>query len=264
MTGLRFHLVSLMLIGTLTIGVMPAVAEVQATNTFEPYVTVNDYSWTETDFDGSRLLKETGTLYGVGLVYTHIFESRLTLKPAVEIFGGDVDYDGATQAGVPVKSTSKYWGFKLRTDVGQQVPLGQSFVIEPFAGLALWVWSRTVEDSVTVQGTPAFGYTEDWTSLFARLGLRGTAALSSSASWFVEGGAKLPLYNENYAHIGSGITLNPGREVAFFAETGFKIHAFSLSVSYDGQRYSVSDVSDGFVQPESKADQYGVKAGWTF
>ena len=150
---------------------------------------------------------------------------------------------------MPVKSATTYIGVKVKGDVGRKIPIGSSSSIEPFAGLALWAWSRTVDDSTAEDGTPAFGYTEDWTTLHARLGLRAGAGLSPTAKWFAEGGIKLPLYNENYAHIGSGITLHPGRETSFFAETGVVVRAFKVSLTYDGLRFSLSSPSDGFVQP---------------
>jgi hypothetical protein len=266
MTAFRTYLISfmIMIMASLGLGVMPAVAsENPEKNIFEPYVAVNDYWWKET-IDGLQLMKETGTLYAAGFMYTHIFDNQMTLKPAIEVFGGDVDYDGATQAGVPVKSTTKYFGFKLWGDVGYQFSVGRSSSVEPFAGLAVWTWSRTVQDATAADGTPAFGYTEDWTTFFARLGVRGEAALSGSVRWFAEGGMKLPIYNENYAHIDNGITLEPGRQVAFFAETGIAIHSFKASVTYDQQRYSQSNSSQGWIQPESKSDQYGLKIGWAF
>ncbi len=271
MTAFRIYLVSLVIAGSFSLcAAPPAAAQPPAQNTFQPYVAVNDYSWTETDIDGSRLMKESGTLVSVGLTYTHLFASQVTLQPAIEFFGGDVDYDGANQVGVPVKSTTRYFGFKFKGDAGYRIPVGLSGSVEPFAGLAVWYWSRTVEDSIAADGTPAFGYTEDWTTFFGRLGLRGGANLSSSVRWFAEGGVKLPIYNENYAHIGDGITLEPGRKISYFAETGLAIRSFTVSVTYDGQRYSQSDpVAEPFsgtffVQPESKADQYGIKLGWTF
>ena len=68
---------------------IPAAAGTNAgkNNAMEVYGAVNDYSWQETDTDGSRLMKESGTLFAVGFGYKHEFPNLVTLKPGIEVFG---------------------------------------------------------------------------------------------------------------------------------------------------------------------------------
>ncbi|MGE5172274.1 MAG: hypothetical protein ACM3MD_00440, partial [Betaproteobacteria bacterium] len=82
------------------------------------YVAFDSFVWKEFVGDGSRLLKESGTLTGVGFAYRKEFSNNMTLNPKVELFGGNVDYDGSTQSGVPVTTTVNYFGAKLEGDLG--------------------------------------------------------------------------------------------------------------------------------------------------
>jgi hypothetical protein len=231
----------------------------------ELYVSVADYGWREIDpVDGSRLMTESGALLGLGFSYEHAFEDKINLKLGIELFGGNVDYDGQTQAGVAVQTDTTYLGLKLKGDVGGNYVLSPKWTVKPFLGLGLWTWTRTASDSIAADGTIAYGYSEDWMVFHFRLGVQSAFQLSDSSRFFVEGGMKLPIYNENYAHIDSGITINPGKKVSYFAETGVRTGKVKFSLFYDGLRFSLSSPVNGFVQPESIADMVGVKVGVLF
>jgi hypothetical protein len=237
------------------------------------YVAFDSFVWKEFDDDGSRLLKESGTLAGVGFSYQKEFSNHMILNPKVEFFGGNVDYDGSTQSGVPVTTTVNYFGAKLEGDLGRKFRMTEPFFLEPFGGLGFRAWFRDIHDATMQDGSTASGYTEEWITLHARLGLRGGMDISQSTRFFVEGGVKLPLYNVNTAYLsskglGPDITLHPGLQSSLFVEAGMRINHFIGSVFYDGLRFSRSDnvaVSGGFVfQPRSTADIVGLKLGVAF
>ena len=158
--------------------------------------------------------------------------------------------------------------------------------LEPFAGLGIRAWMRHIENSngTTQTGQPVqvSGYTEQWTTLHARLGARGDMEISQTKLVFIEAGVKLPLYNENTAYLSTtglapDVTMHPGRQPSLFIEAGIlflrmgesiKINRVKASVFYDGMRFSRSpDVvkqSHITYQPRSTADIYGVKMGILF
>ncbi len=239
-----------------------------------PYFTTQWFDWKEFGDANRRLVRESGPRFGVGFTYNFEFqEHHLILKPRIEIIGGVLDYDGATQAGVPVKTDTNYFSGKLELDLGWRFGSLQRASIEPFAGIGVHGWYRDIQDATASNGTPAYGYTEEWYTFYIRAGLRGDIALTENTRLFAEAGGKFPVYNENTAHfdeanLGPDVTFNPGREPSWFAEAGIKYRAFKASFYYDSMLFSKSGIaySGGtpYYQPKSQADIYGIKLGASF
>jgi hypothetical protein len=252
-----------------------------AAEEFYVYGVIESFIWREFDA-GQRAVKESGPLFGIGLVYSHEFEDHITFTPRGEIFFGSVDYDGHAcstdpitlqQTCQPATSTVGYFGLELDGDIGLRLKLDRSSFIEPFGGLGLRTWRRDIRNGTAADGSATAGYIEDWSTVNFRLGMRGGVDLSKSSKMFAEAGVKLPLYNVNTAYVsnigyGPDVTLHPGKQASFFAETGIILSRIKASVFYDGLRFSQSSpVSNGmfvFFQPQSTADIYGVKIGATF
>lgn len=256
---------------------------------FDIYAAIEDFTWKEFS-GGQRLLRENGILGGIGFVYhgrTGSEYSALTLTPRIEFFWGEVDYDGQAcdTAGncFPSITDTGYFGTKLEFDLGGR--FGKGFVMEPFGGLGVRSWWRDIEDTAAFNPfsgllEPVSGYTEYWTAIYLRLGLRGELAFSQTSNLFFEAAAKVPIYNENTAYLSDiwfytdDITVEPGKKTSFFAEAGMKADVFKISVFYESLRFSESDVDFtfdiqagsvvGFVQPKSDADIYGIRIGVSF
>lgn len=235
----------------------------------EVYGLIESFNWKEFDDDGSRLLEESGPRFGAGFAYYRVFRDGMTLKPRVELYGGHVDYDGQTQSGIPVKSNTNYFAFKFEIDAGGRLG-SQNVSVEPFGGFGFRVWSRDIEDSVTVTGTPAYGYLEEWSTFYFRAGMRMDALMPSEVKWFLEAGVKIPLYTENYISDLSyeNLTLKPKGRVTPFAEAGFRAQRFKMSMYYDSMRFRKSNVvSDGiyyYWQPKSESYVIGIRIGRSF
>lgn len=221
--------------------------------------------------DSARLLKESGVLTGVGISYRNEYSDRLILDESAEIFGGRVGYDGSTQTGVPTTSTVDYFVLKLKGDVGKSFSIAGPYSLEPFAGLGYRTWLRHIRNGTTSAGRPVQGYTEQWMTLYVRLGARSGLDISENKRLFAEAGVKLPLYNQNTAYldregIGPDVTMHPGWDWSVFAEAGMRIDGVKAAVFYDGLRFTRSeDVGTlGTHQPRSTADIYGVSIGVLF
>jgi hypothetical protein len=238
------------------------------------YGVVEWFEWKEFNDNGSRLLRESGPRYGIGFTYNfEFFDQHLILKPRIEVIGGQVDYDGATQAGVPVKTDTDYFGGKLELDLGWRFGSLKRASIEPYVGVAIRGWSRDINDATASNGTQAIGYTEEWYTAYARAGLRGDLALGEKSRLFMEAGGKFPFYNENtaklsYSGLGSDVTLKPGNSPSWYAEAGFKYRVFKMSFYYDTMRFSKSAIVwsgiYGYYQPKSDADMCGIRLGAAF
>jgi hypothetical protein len=240
----------------------------------EVYFKYGDFTWKE--FDGTnRLLRESGALMGPGFSYFRETPDHLTVNPKAELFVGDVNYDGQTNEGDPVKTDVTYVGITIQGDLGRR--FGQNTYFEPFIGAGYRFWSRQIENGRTLSGLVATGYTEYWTNIYARLGIRGGVSVSEGALLFAEAGLKLPVYNQNSIAQSGGFSqpnysVRPGLQSSLFAELGIKMRNLKGSLFYDGMRFSRSnpillDTADGvfvITQPQSTSDTFGLMLGVTF
>ncbi len=236
-------------------------------------LSLEDYTWKELNDNSSRLLKESGDLIGLGFSYQHELSNHVTFSPRAEIFGGQIDYAGQTQSGIPATSTVTYVGSSIETEAGRKYEINGSYYIEPFGGLGFRAWQRGINNGTTVNGASASGITEDWVTTQALIGMRGGVTPTPRLAMFAEAGMKLPLYNEEAVYFGNGYlrpdaNLHPGKQTSFFGEVGTRFRCMKAGVFYDGMRFSRSDqerITGGYVyQPRSVLDIYGVKIGVAF
>lgn len=241
----------------------PAIAAATETDI---YLKIESFTWKEYD-SGSQLLKESGPIYGLGVSAKSDIAKSLTLKAKGELFGGSIDYDGQTQAGTPVKTDTDYFGFKGEVDGGWKIIEKEESSFEPFVGLGVRRWTRDIQSTGSV-----IGYEETWTSIYARLGIRGDHTYPNKLKVFAEAAVKLPIDNENeidWSSFGVGdVTVEPGNKASFFAEAGLKWKKFKSSIFYEGMRFSKSDIVTvsgiSIYQPESEADIFGANVGMSF
>lgn len=234
---------------------------------------VQSFTWKE--YSGGReLLKEDGALYGVGYAGRYTFMGFLTVRPRGELFGGEIDYDGQTQDGIPASTDTEYAGIKTEGDIGYLWGDPGKATVEPFVGLGWRYWERDIQSGVDQTGRYISGATEYYSIFYGRLGVRGDIALSEKVRMFLEGTVKLPIDNQEEAedvctNYGCyDVDLEPGKRVSYYAELGLKAAMFKVSAFYEGLRFSESDAETipGAIvwQPESEADIYGVNVGVSF
>jgi hypothetical protein len=247
---------------------------------------LESFNWKEYGAGGVRNVKESGVLYGLeGAALLELYRPNLLLKLDGKLFGSVVDYQGHTQldnthpnlSERPVNTDVTYLGSDIFADIGWSFPR-ESFSVEPFAGLGYRWWLRDLQDS-TAQDTnnvpfATSGYTEQWQSVYGKLGARARYLCANRITLFTEAGAKYPFYTQNsvdFVGIGS-VTVRPGARWSGFAETGIGYRQLRFSLSYEGFRYSQSPFvpvtlsnGAGFVyQPKSSSDIFGLNVGWSF
>jgi hypothetical protein len=95
------------------------------------YGHVENFEWKEFDDDGKQLLKESGPLAGVRGLLDLDTGIGFHLQGMGEVFFGRIDYDGATQAGDPIDSKTKYSGFLAEVDLIVPLKVAPSFYVKP-------------------------------------------------------------------------------------------------------------------------------------
>ncbi|WP_041434533.1 hypothetical protein [Thermodesulfatator indicus] len=95
------------------------------------YASVSGFTWEEYE-QGDKLLQESGPLYGLGLQLSKPLSRDFRAHTKVELFGGQVDYDGQTWGGDPVQTKVTYFGYKFEGNLGLPFWLTPRVTVEPF------------------------------------------------------------------------------------------------------------------------------------
>jgi hypothetical protein len=244
-------------------------------------VGVESFLWKEYS-GGQRLLRESGPRLTVGLTLDHLLHGNPAKPYAMEVRGyvGFIDYDGQTQAGVPVQTDVDYFG--VSAEIVGVHPLRGSPRTHVLFGLGVDTWIRDIQDGVAANGSPAFGYQEDYFILYGKLG-PGFLFQSGARRSFLQFGIKYPFYTYEQAYLSTvgfddDVNLKPGKKISGFAKwqmIGGKEKGkarFGASVYYDSFRFSASGsktVSAGGTlfsvqQPESRMDVFGARLEYYF
>jgi hypothetical protein len=236
----------------------------------EIYLRVESFTWKENGILGERPVKESGPRFGLGFTDYRVLRNGLSLRPCFELFGGSVDYDGATLQGEPFISETYYFGLKGRLDVGY--PMGGAKAFEPFMGIGARYWTRDIQDSTTALGAPALGHREEWLTLYGRIGIRLMTRFERGSVVRFEIGAQRSLSNNNVYHFSdntneSDRSFDPGNKTSFFTEAGFHNGRYSMSLFYETLRFKEtipehdSNLGLYLYQPRVEMVTYGIKVG---
>ncbi len=234
---------------------------------------VESFVWQEFDSDGSKLLEESGPRYVLTFQYQSALEDHWSYHFNADFYMGNVDYDGQTQSGTPITTTSEYSG--LRGDLLATYHFGEDPVplFGIMGGIGLDSWSRKLRDTTTSGGTPVSGYKEVYFMIYGKLGLQ---LQFGSEAWQqkLKGGLRRPLYvTESVDEL--DVTLEPKPTTTFFAAwehvwklDGVDERTLGLNIYYEHTRFDESDPelsNIGYVlQPESDMEIIGAKLLYSF
>jgi hypothetical protein len=173
-----------------------------------------------------------------------------------------VNYDGQTQGGTPVKTTTDYFGVLGEFRYGYRWSLNERQSLDLMGGLGMENWARHLNGSG--------GYTENWFPIYLKAGLEISP---HETGWLGTLGVKMPVYTEQTVDLTSfgigNVTLHPAPRPSGYAEAGYKFTPrMSITAYFDsywfGQSPTVNADGFQFFQPESFTYQVGLKFGWAF
>jgi hypothetical protein len=210
-------------------------------------------------------VKETGPLYGLGVAYTQNRDEGALFAYRGKLWGGSVNYDGATLfGGTPVQSTTNYTGLSNELQVRWRKPGKTGGNLDGVLGAGLDVWRRSLS---SVQN-------EDYAIGYLRLGVE--SGTDDSSRWTVSMGFKYPVWTYENAHLDqigfdSNPILHPGRQISPFGSLGFRFTPkLQIVGHYDGFRFGRSspvqanEVAMGLgpttlVQPATTMSVFGIR-----
>ncbi len=210
-------------------------------------------------------VKETGPLYGFGVAYTQNRDAGVLFAYRGKLWGGTVDYDGATLfGGIPVQSTTSYTGLNNEVQARWRKAGKPDGFLDGVLGAGLDVWRRELS---SVQK-------EDYAVGFLRLGVESGA--EDSSKWSVSLGFKYPIWTYENAHLDqigfdSNPILHPGGEISPYGSLGYRLNPnWQFVAYYESFRFSESppvqtnEVAMGLgpttlVQPASTMSVFGIR-----
>lgn len=231
------------------------------------FVQLHQYHWEEHNQEDRLLLEEDGPLVGLGLAGSSHVTERMTWSSRLEAFLGEVDYDGSTILGAPVRTTTAYYGGKGETELRWNLA-GPDVETGPLGGLSTRGWLRRLDNS-----QDSNGYDEAWWLLYGRAGWYAGWRPGPDLRLRVEAAVRLPAYNSaRYSLAGpegdGNVSVEPGREVSYEARAELRAATWSLGLTYEDFRISQSEPEplppSKSSNPNPKAASSRCNSAWCF
>ncbi len=132
------------------------------------------------DYDEPKVMEEDGFMYGVVGGYTYHGINKLMINASLEYSSGDLDYDGETWDGTPVREDTDDWIVECRFLVGHDYVLRGSMgyrkhLITPFIGIGYRYWNDDIDG--------IGGYEREVEYLYSPIGLKTVSLLSDNWKW---------------------------------------------------------------------------------
>ena len=217
-----------------------------------------EYFYWQEDVNGAKVMDNSGFRIGLEASYEQPKEKGWLSATRFKLYYGEVDYDGQTWGGTPLKTTTDYYGGLLEERYGYRWGLGEKQYLDLMGGIGLDFWLRSLNG-------PG-GYNEYWLPIYLKAGLEVSP---KETGWIGTLGVKAAVYTTqiaDFGRMGGGtVTVHPGTMPSGYAEAGYKFTKnLSAAVFFDSYWFSKSSMESGVYQPESKSYEVGVKVGWTF
>ena len=130
------------------------------------------FDYQEEDGD---LMEEDGFMFGLKGDYTYHRGNRLMAGFSLEYLTGDLDYDGETWGGAPVKEDTDDWIVECRGLAGYHFFLKGKHLLTPFLGIGYRYWNDDTGG--------AGGYEREVEYWYSPLGIKIDGLLSDKWTW---------------------------------------------------------------------------------
>ncbi len=135
--------------------------------------------------------------------------------------------------------------------------------LEFLAGFGSRFWIRDLHDGTADDGSPVFGYQEDWWTFYPYLGLQTNSALGSGLEFYTESRVGATVLTYDFASIGDR-PMWPTPSVMANAEIGLRGARFYAAVRAEVMRWEDSPIVQDAYQPRSTMYTVGGRLGVMF
>ena len=249
-----------------------AMAAEGAAGTVSVFAEAEYYKWEEFYPKNAKILEETGPRGAIGMAWSNLRtpSGGPVYRAYAKLYGGYVDYEGATMAGIPATTETHYLGLQAEGLGGYR--LGGRVGFEVVSGIGFDTWLRDIQDGTTILGTPVSGYNEFYAVLNAKLGV-GLFTRFDYFGFAMRAGPKPALVAWERVHLYDEVDLMPKPSLSWFGTAEFTFGStgkdnVTLSLYYDSYRFKESDpqlLTNGgipvayVVQPYSDMTTYGAR-----
>lgn len=231
------------------------------------YWRLDRFNWSEywrKEPEGSRILEETGATHALGV--SALLADR-SVRLGAELMIGDVDYDGQTWAGTPLRTETEYLG--LEADFTYRWELDSRFWddLHLAVGGNMRSWSRDLKPtSVTV------GAVEEWLVMSVEFGVVAGHTTRRGGRFFWEAFLHWPLFtNEDAEILGTTAELEPDGKFRLPAELkvgyGWE-NGLALSFRLRRMGFDRSELTGTWLgpvyQPASTMTRVGLEVEYSF
>jgi len=216
-----------------------------------------------------------GFMYGVIASYT--YHNKMMLHTSLEYTQGDIDYDGETQAGAPLKEDADDWILEWRALLESDFP-SNGHLITPFIGIGYRYWNDVVDG-------PG-GYEREVQYVYSPIGIKTLSPLSDGWSWGMSAeydlflGGKVKSHLSDYASgfndpeveqdsgDGYGLRFSLRFSRAFEGSSSLSIEPYISYWDIDESDIEVLTFNGSpyalVIEPENETTSYGVRISWLF
>jgi len=227
------------------------------------------FEWKEFALNGDELLEESGYRLGLRWDKRNMDWSTPNWSADALLYFGDVDYDGQSQLGEPVESTTEYYGGRgesfFHIPVSQNEQRSSSLLL----GGGIHSWLRRLDNTGGFTDTD---YDEWWISTYLQAGV-GVRWKSRRGVWTGRTGIRYPFYNRvEFDFVlpdgSTGTSVEPESDAGYFAEIECESGGYVFGIFLEEWNFKRSDTKNtggaGVFQPESKQQSAGVQFGLSF
>ncbi|MGD8549303.1 MAG: autotransporter outer membrane beta-barrel domain-containing protein [Desulfobacterales bacterium] len=127
------------------------------------------------DYEEDGLIEEDGLMYGIAGSYIYHGNNKLMFETSFSLVFGEIDYDGQTQSGTPLKADTDDWIFEWRGLIGKDYRFKSSSIITPFMGIGYRYWN----DDIDASG----GYEREIQYWYLPVGVKTISPLNGNWTW---------------------------------------------------------------------------------
>jgi len=127
------------------------------------------------DYKEDGLIEEDGLMYGIAGSYIYHGNNKLMFETSFSLVFGEIDYDGQTQSGTPLKADTDDWIFEWRGLIGKDYRFKSSSIITPFMGIGYRYWN----DDIDASG----GYEREIQYWYLPVGVKTISPLNGNWTW---------------------------------------------------------------------------------
>lgn len=129
----------------------PSYADVRDTGVLAIRTGLLNFDMREFDEQGERLVRESGLLYGINADFG-LRGKQIEIRLGAAYYGGEVDYDGQTQANVPINSSTRERIVDVSLMLVYHLPSVAVPALSLYGGPGYRSWRREIQPVGTVSG----------------------------------------------------------------------------------------------------------------